>query len=176
MFEEVQEVLISEEEISNMVKELATRISRDYEGKELVLVGVLKGGFMFLADLARYITIPLDIEFISVSSYGSSTKSSGIVKLVKDVDIDISDKHVLLVEDIVDTGLTLKHLKELFKTKGSASVKVCSAFDKPSRRKVEIDIDYKGISIPDKFIVGYGLDYAGKYRNLPNVCILESLV
>jgi hypoxanthine phosphoribosyltransferase len=137
------------------------------------VVGVLKGCFIFLADLMREITIPADMDLIAVSSYGSSTKSSGVVRIIKDIDIDIAGKHVLIVEDLVDTGLTLNHLKELFRTRGPKSVKVCAAFDKPSRRKVNIEAEYKGIVVPDKFIVGYGLDYAGKYRNLPDVCTLK---
>lgn len=173
---DIEEILVSREEISNMVKNLGKRISEDYKGKELVLVGVLKGGFVFLSDLMREITIPVDMDFISVSSYGNSTKTSGVVRLIKDIDINITNKHVLIVEDLVDTGLTLKHLKELFNTRGPLSVKIAAALDKPSRRKVQIDIDYKGIEIPDKFVIGYGLDYAGKYRNLPDVCTLSPKV
>jgi hypoxanthine phosphoribosyltransferase len=173
MRKDIEEVLISKEEISIMVKNLADRISRDYEGKELVLIGVLKGGFIFLADLIREITIPCMVDFISVSSYGSSTSSSGVVRIIKDTDIDIKGKHVLLVEDIVDTGLTLNHLKDLFKTRGPADVRVCTAFNKEARRKVESIVEYIGIEVPDKFIVGYGLDYSEKYRNLPEVCELK---
>jgi hypoxanthine phosphoribosyltransferase len=152
-----------------MVKRLADCIAKDYCGKELVLIGVLKGGFVFLADLIREISIPCELDFISVSSYGHSTISSGIVRLIKDIDIDIKNKHVLFVEDIVDTGLTLNHLKELFQTREPQSIKICTAFDKPSRRKVDIRPEYRGIEIPDKFIVGYGLDYKEKYRNLADV-------
>jgi len=159
-----------------MVKRLGRQISEDYDGKELVLVGVLKGGFIFLADLMREITIPVDMDFISVSSYGASTRSSGVVRIIKDIDLDVVGKHVLIVEDLVDTGLTLRHLRDLFNTRGPKSVKICTAFDKPSRRKVEIEVEYKGIEVPDKFIVGYGLDYAGKYRNLPDVCTLREEV
>ncbi len=137
------------------------------------MVGVLKGGFVFLSDLMRELSIPVDLDLISVSSYGEATKSSGVVRIIKDIDINITGKHVLIVEDLVDTGLTLKHLKELFNTRGPLSVKICAALDKPSRRKVDIDIEYKGIEIPDKFVVGYGLDYAGKYRNFPDVCVLK---
>ncbi len=173
---DIEEILVSREEISNMVKKLGKRISEDYKGKELVLVGVLKGGFVFLSDLMREITIPVDMDFISVSSYGNSTKTSGVVRLIKDIDINITNKHVLIVEDLVDTGLTLKHLKELFNTRGPLSVKIATALDKPSRRKVQIEIDYKGMEIPDKFVIGYGLDYAGKYRNLPDVCTLSPKV
>ncbi len=169
----IERVLISKEELDRQVEQLGSRISKDYEGKELVIIGVLKGGFIFLADLARKITIPVDLDFISVSSYGDSSKSSGVVKIIKDVDINISGKHVLIVEDIIDTGLTLNHLVELLKTRGPLSVKICAALDKPSRRKAEVHVEYKGIEIPDEFVIGYGLDYVGKYRNLPEVCILK---
>jgi len=173
---DIKEVLVSREVLREKVRELGRKISSDYEGKELVLVGVLKGGFVFLADLMREITIPVDMDFISVSSYGESTKSSGVVRIIKDIDINVTNKHVLIVEDLVDTGLTLKHLKELFYTRGPSSVKICTALDKPSRRKVEIGVEYEGILIPDEFVVGYGLDYAGKYRNLPDVCTLHPKV
>lgn len=173
---DISRVIISKEEIAVMVKGLADKISQDYEGKELVLIGVLKGGFVFLADLMREITIPVVVDFISVSSYGTSTTSSGIVRIIKDVDIDIKNKHVLLVEDIIDTGLTINHLKELFQTRGPLSVNICTAFDKPSRRKVDVDSQYKGLELPDKFIVGYGLDFSEKYRNLPEICELKAEV
>jgi hypoxanthine phosphoribosyltransferase len=166
-------ILVSKEEIKEKTIELAQQISKDYAGKEIVLVGVLKGGFVFLADLMREITIPVDMDFIAVSSYGDSTSSSGVVRIIKDIDIDVTGKHVLIVEDLVDTGLTLSYIKELFNTRAPASVKICTALDKPSRRKVKIDVDYEGIIIPDEFVIGYGLDYKGKYRNLPDVCILE---
>jgi hypoxanthine phosphoribosyltransferase len=176
MIEDLEGVLVSSEIIQQKVKELGKKISKDYKGKELVLVGVLKGGFIFLADLMREITIPVDMDFISVSSYGSATKSSGVVRIIKDIDINVTGKHVLIVEDLVDSGLTLSHLKDLFKTRGPKSVKICTAFDKPSRRQIDIKIDYEGIIVPDEFIVGYGLDYAGKYRNLPEVCTLKPSV
>ena len=176
MMKDIEEVLVPREQIQEMVKRLGRQISEDYDGKELVLVGVLKGGFIFLADLMREITIPVDMDFISVSSYGASTRSSGVVRIIKDIDLDVVGKHVLIVEDLVDTGLTLRHLRDLFNTRGPKSVKICTAFDKPSRRKVEIEVEYKGIEVPDKFIVGYGLDYAGKYRNLPDVCTLREEV
>lgn len=169
----VERILVSKEQLDKQVEELGARISRDYEGQQLVIIGVLKGGFIFLADLARKITIPVDLDFMSVSSYGNSSKSSGIVKIIKDVDTDITGKHVLIVEDIIDTGLTLNHLVELLKTRGPLSVKVCAALDKPSRRKVDLKVDYKGIEIPDEFVIGYGLDYAGKYRNIQEVCVLK---
>ena len=173
MMGDIEEVLVSREQIKEMVAQLGKRISEDYEGTELVLVGVLKGGFVFLADLMRAITIPVDMDLIAVSSYGASTQSSGVVRIIKDMDMSVAGKHVLIVEDLVDTGLTLRHLKDLFNTRGPVSVKICTAFDKPSRRKVDIEIEYGGIVIPDKFIVGYGLDYVGKYRNLPEVCTLK---
>ncbi len=173
MMGDIEEILVSRQQIKDMVEKLGKRISADYAGTELVLVGVLKGGFVFLADLMREITIPLDMDLIAVSSYGASTKSSGVVRIIKDMDLNVEDKHVLIVEDLVDTGLTLNHLKELFNTRGPKSVKICTAFDKPSRRLVDINIEYGGIEVPDKFIVGYGLDYAGKYRNLPEVCTLK---
>jgi hypoxanthine phosphoribosyltransferase len=172
----IEEILVSREQIRERTIELGKRISEDYAGKELVLVGVLKGGFVFLADLMREITIPVDMDFMAVSSYGASSRSSGVVRIIKDIDINITNKHVLIVEDIVDTGLTLKHLKELLNTRGPASVKVCTALDKPSRRKVDIEVEYEAIIIPDKFVIGYGLDYAGKYRNLPDVCVLNARV
>jgi len=169
----IERVLISKEQLEKKVEELGKQISKDYEGKELVIIGVLKGGFIFLSDLARKITIPVDLDFMSVSSYGDSSKSSGVVKIIKDVDTNIDGKHVLIVEDIIDTGLTLNHLVELLKTRSPLSVKICAALDKPSRRKADVKIDYKGIEIPDEFVVGYGLDYAGKYRNIPEVCVLK---
>ncbi len=169
----VERVLVSKEQLDRQVEELGARISKDYQGQELVIIGVLKGGFIFLADLARKITIPVDLDFMSVSSYGNSSKSSGVVKIIKDVDTNITGKHVLIVEDIIDTGLTLNHLVELLKTRGPLSVKVCAALDKPSRRKVNLKVDYKGIEIPDEFVIGYGLDYAGKYRNIAEVCVLK---
>lgn len=163
------EAIVSKEAISAKVKEFGRQISQDYEGKELVLIGVLKGGFVFLADLVREITIPCVIDFISVSSYGSSTISSGTVKITKDLDTDIEGKHVVIVEDLVDTGLTLDYLVTLLATRKPADIKTCALLDKPTKRKINIKADYSGIEIPDMFVVGYGLDYAGKYRNLPEV-------
>ncbi len=166
-------VLVTKEQLEEKTAELAKAIERDYKGKELVLVGVLKGGFIFLADLVRKISMDVTIDFISVSSYGDSTQSSGVVRITKDIDSDITGKHILLVEDLIDTGLTLNYLKELFNTKGCASVKLAAILDKPDRRKVDLKVDYVGIQIPDEFVVGYGLDWAGKYRNLPEVCVVE---
>ena len=168
-------VLVTKEQLEEKTAELARAIERDYKGKELVLVGVLKGGFIFLADLVRKISMDVTIDFISVSSYGDSTQSSGVVRITKDIDSDITGKHILLVEDLIDTGLTLNYLKELFNTKGCASVKLAAILDKPDRRKVDLTVDYAGIQIPDEFVVGYGLDWAGKYRNLPEVCVVEEI-
>ena len=168
-------VLIGRDELRAKTEELAKRISRDYKGKDLLLVGVLKGGFIFLSDLCRAIDIPVNVDFISVSSYGNSTVSSGVVRIMKDIEYDITGKHILIVEDLIDTGLTLTYLKDLFAAKHCASVKICTILDKPSRRKVNLEVDYQGIIIPDKFVIGYGLDYAEKYRNLPDLCVLEEL-
>ena len=168
----VKEVLISREEIDRMVTGLADRITKDYQGREVVMIGILKGSFIFMSDLVRKIDLPMVNDFMSVSSYYGGTKSSGVVKIVKDLDNDIEGKHVIIVEDIVDSGLTLGHLKEMLLTRNPASLAVCAAFDKPDRRKVDIAAEYTGSQIPDEFIIGYGLDYDGKYRNLPDVCIL----
>ena len=166
-------VLVSREEIQQAVARIGAEITKDYEGKELFVIGVLKGGFMFMADLVREINLPLQLDFISVSSYGSSTKTSGVVRMIKDIDKPLDGKHLLIVEDIIDSGVTLKYLKEMFATRGPLSIKVCTIFDKPSRRKVEMKGDYVGIEIPDEFVIGYGLDYDGKYRNLPDLCVLR---
>lgn len=168
----IKDILIPKADIDKMCQRLGSQISQDYAGKEIVLIGVLKGAFVFMADLARCITAPVRIDFISVSSYGSGTRTSGVVRITKDLDSDITGKHIIVVEDIVDTGLTLKHLRELLSTRNPASIALCTAFDKPDRRKVEIRVEYIGMKIPDEFIVGYGLDYDGKYRNLPDVAIL----
>lgn len=167
------EVLVDREKIAEKVRELGRRISADYEGKDLLMVGVLKGAFVFLADLMREITIPVDMDMVSVSSYGNSRESSGVVRITKDIETGITGRHVLIVEDIIDTGLTLKHMIELLKTRGPESIKICAAFDKRERRKVDIKVDYEGILIPDEFVVGYGLDYAGRFRNLKDLCILK---
>ena len=163
------DVLVARDEIGSMVKNLAGRINSDYAGHELIVVGVLKGALTFMSDLMRELSMPVIVDFIIVSSYGIETQSSGVVLLRKDVDVDIGGKHVLIVEDLVDTGLTLKYLKELFWTKKPASLRICAAFDKPSRRKAPLEVEYAGISLGDSFIVGYGLDFAGLYRNLPDV-------
>lgn len=168
----VKEVLIPRTELDAMCRRLGQQISADYAGKEIILIAVLKGAYVFLADLARYITVPVRIDFMSMSSYGNRTRTSGVVKILKDVDQDISGCHVVIVEDIIDSGLTLNKLVEFLSTRNPASIELCTAFDKPSRRQVSIDVKYKGIEIPNEFVVGYGLDYSGEYRNLPDVCIL----
>ena len=173
MIKEIERVLISRQEIETKINELAKQISTDYAGKDLVLVGVLKGGFVTLADLMRQITIPIDMDLIAVSSYGSKTESSGVVRMVKDLDISIEKKHVLIIEDIIDSGLTLSYLVENLKTRHPLSVKICAFLNKPDRRKVGIKVDYTGFMIPDEFVVGYGLDYNNKYRQLADICILD---
>lgn len=164
------EVLIGAHDIQERVAALGQRITLDYQGKELVMVGILKGSFVFLADLARTIDLPLAVDFMAVSSYGMSTKSSGVVRIVKDLDYSLEGKHVLVVEDIVDTGLTLNYIYGHVKSRGAMSVKICSLLDKVSRRQVAVPVHYKGFEIPDEFVVGYGLDVGEKYRNLPAVC------
>lgn len=176
MNQDITEILLSEESIQNKVAELGNQISKDYAGKDLVVVGVLRGGFIFLADLVRAIDLPIAIDFISVSSYGSGTSSSGVVRFLKDLDEEISGRHVLVVEDIIDTGTTLKYLIENLKTRQPLSVRVCTLLSKPDRRKVELDVAYNGFIIPDHFVVGYGLDYSERYRNLPYIGVLDSKV
>ncbi|MBP5417345.1 MAG: hypoxanthine phosphoribosyltransferase [Clostridiales bacterium] len=171
--ERVSETLVSREEIEAAVTRLAKEISEDYKGKDLIVVGILKGAAVFLADLIRKIDCPMIMDFMQVSSYYNGTVSSGNVKIKKDLDYDISGKDVLIVEDIIDSGVTMQCLKRELFSRNPGSIRVVAAFDKPSRRTVDFKADYVGIEVPDKFIVGYGLDYAGKYRNLPDVCVLE---
>ncbi len=172
---EVSDVMISREEINAMVSRLAKRINQDYAGKEILFVGVLNGAFVFLADLVREIEVPCQIEFMKVSSYGAGTVSSGNVRIIQDITVDIEDKHVIIVEDIIDTGHTLHKLKPMFENRKPASIALCTAFDKVDRREVNLDIDYVGQVIPDEFIVGYGLDLDGYYRNLPDIRYMENL-
>jgi hypoxanthine phosphoribosyltransferase len=173
MKNDIAKILVNRDEIRKTVAKIGRQISEDYAGKDLLLVGVLKGAVVFMADLVREITIPVDMDFILVSSYGDSTESSGVVKILKDIDTNIKGRHVVIVEDLIDTGLTLAYLKRLMNTRGPESLAICTIFDKPSRKQVPIDIKYKGIEIPDEFVVGYGLDYAGLYRNLPDLCTLK---
>ncbi len=172
MSRKIERVLIPREKISEMVARVGAEISSDYEGRSILLIGVLKGAFIFMSDLVRCIRVPLQVDFMSVSSYGANTATSGIVRILKDLDTDITGRHVIIVEDIVDTGLTLQYLTELLTTRDPASIAICAAFDKPDRRKADIRVDYRGMTIPDEFIVGYGLDYAEDYRHLPDVCVL----
>ncbi|MBC7087378.1 MAG: hypoxanthine phosphoribosyltransferase [Tissierellales bacterium] len=169
----IKEILITEEEIKKRVKELGDEISKDYIGKEPVVLGILKGAVVFLSDLIREIKIPINIDFMAVSSYGKSSVSTGEVRIIKDLDYSVEDKDIIIVEDIIDTGLTLGYLKELLVKRGAKSVKICTLLDKPERRKIEIDVDYMGFKIPDEFIIGYGLDYNEKYRNYPFVASLK---
>ncbi len=166
-------VLLEEEKVDARIKELGEQISRDYAGRSVHLVCVLKGGTFFTCELAKRITVPVTLDFMSVSSYGNETVSSGVVRIVKDLDESITDKHVIVVEDIVDSGNTLSYLLTILKERGPASLALCTLLDKPERRVVDVAVDYTGFEIPDKFVVGYGLDYAQKYRNLPFVGVVE---
>lgn len=173
MKEDIQEVLFTNEVLIKKIKELAEQINKDYEGKELVVVGILKGSVIFAAELIKNITIKCEIDFMSVSSYGNATETSGVVRILKDLDNDIEGKHVLLVEDIVDTGTTLKYLLKYLKARKAESIEIVSLLNKPVRRKVDLDVKYIGFEVPDGFIVGFGIDYAEKYRNLPYIGILK---
>ena len=173
MQNDIARILVTEEELKVRIKELGEAITNQYKGKELLVVGILKGSSVFMSDLIRQIQMPLNIDFMIVSSYGNATESTGVVKIIKDIEQSISDKHVLIVEDIIDSGLTLKYLTEMLQTRKPASIKLCTLLDKPAGRKVEVDVDYVGFEMPDEFIVGYGIDYAEGYRNLPYVGILK---
>ena len=170
------EVLFTEEEIKAKILELGKQISQDYAGKEILVIGILKGAFIFMADLVRQIDLPLRIDFMDVSSYGASTVSSGEVRIMKDLDDSIEGKHILVIEDIIDTGLTLNYIKEILAQRGPQSLKICCLLDKPSRRKSSIHPDYVGFTIEDHFVVGLGLDYAQRYRNYPAIGILNPAV
>lgn len=167
------EVLLSEEKVDARICELGEQISRDYAGKCVHLIGILKGGSFFMCELAKRITVPVTIDFMSVSSYGTETQSGGIVKVLKDLDQPIIGKNVIVVEDIIDTGRTLSYLLELIRSKGAEDVKLCALLDKPDRRVVDVGADYTGFQIPDEFVVGYGMDYAEKYRNLPYIGMVK---
>lgn len=168
----VQKVLLSKEEIAEKIALLGEQISRDYAGKEIFLICVLKGAVIFLADLMRQLKVPVQVDFMAVSSYGAATESSGVVRIMKDLDGSIEGKHCLIVEDIIDSGLTLKYLKENLQSRQPASLKIVTLLDKPERRRVEITPDYCGFQIPDEFVVGYGLDFAEQYRSLADICVL----
>lgn len=168
-------VLISEEELKKRIKELGETITKDYEGKEIHLICVLKGAVMFMVDLSKEIHIPLTMDFMAVSSYGNETSSSGVVKIVKDLDENIEGKDVLIVEDIIDSGRTLSYLVQILKDRSPSSIKICTLLDKPERRMAKVDVDYVGFSVPDYFVLGYGLDYMQKYRNLPYIAMKEDI-
>ncbi len=168
----LDEVLISKEEIQEKVEELAGLISIDYAGKKPLLVGVLKGAVIFLADLLRHLKVEVEMDFMAVSSYGASTKSSGVVRILKDLEASIEGRHVIIVEDIIDTGLTLSYLADNLSSRGTASLKIITLLDKPEKRKAAITVDYCGFKIPDKFVVGYGLDFNEQYRYLPEIWVL----
>lgn len=167
-------VLLSEDEVSKRISEVAAQISRDYQGKEIHLICILKGGVFFTCELAKRLELPVTLDFMSVSSYGNDTKSSGVVRIVKDLDEPLAGKDVLIVEDIIDSGRTLSYLIEVLKQRGPESIRLCTLLDKPERRvKKQVTVDYTCFTIPDEFVVGYGLDYAQKYRNLPYIGVVE---
>ncbi|HHY90402.1 MAG TPA: hypoxanthine phosphoribosyltransferase [Clostridiales bacterium] len=173
MQQDIAKILFTEEEIAKKVEELGNQITKDYQDKDLVLIGILKGANIFIGDLMRKIRIPITLDFMAVSSYGLSTESSGIVKIIKDLERSIEGKDVLIVEDLIDTGLTLNYIYKNLLSRKPKSLKICTLLDKPDRRKVDIKVDYKGFDVPDEFIIGYGIDYAEKYRNLPYVAVLK---
>lgn len=173
LVDDVEEVLIPEEVLRDRIRELGRRIDHEYDSREPLLVGILTGAFVFVSDLLRAITIPCHVDFMATSSYGSSTESSGIVRILKDINQSIEGRHVLIVDDIIDTGLTMDYLLETLKARYPASLRVCALLDKTPRRLRAVPIDFRGFEIPDKFVIGYGLDYAGRYRNLPFVGVLK---
>ena len=173
MKDDIKKVLLSEEELHTRVAELGAQLSRDYEGKNLLMVSVLKGSVVFMADLMRAISQPAEIDFMVVSSYGSGVKSSGVVKIVKDLDINLEGKDILIVEDILDSGMTLDYIKGMLFDRNPASIRICTLLDKPARRKADLQADYVGFTVPDEFVVGYGLDYDERYRNLPYIGVLK---
>jgi hypoxanthine phosphoribosyltransferase len=171
--QEVGEILVQSDDLAHRVRELAAEVSRDYQGRDLFLVGVLKGAVFFLSDLMRHLEVPCEVDFMAVSSYGSSTDSSGIVRILKDLDAPIEGREVLIVEDIVDSGLTLSYLLRTLRARNPASLEVCALLTKPERRKVELPIKYVGFEIPNRFAIGYGLDHGERFRNLPYVAVLR---
>ncbi len=173
MMPDVKEVLIPSSEIQDKVRELGERVTEDYRGEKPLLIGVLRGAVVVMGDLMRNIDLQCEIDFMDISSYGSGTSSSGVVRILKDLEEDITDRHVLIVEDIIDTGLTLSYLLRSLLARKPASLQICALLSKPSRRRVDLDVKYLGFEVPDEFVVGYGLDYAGAYRNLPDICILK---
>lgn len=176
MKNDIQKVLFSEQQLADKVAELGARISADYAGKDPLIVSVLKGSYVFMADLTRRISIPCNVDFMAVSSYGAGTKTTGEVQIIKDIGSKIDGRHLIIVEDILDSGVTLSFLMKVLKARGAASIRLCTLLSKPERRKVDVPVDYLGFEIPDAFVVGYGLDYAEKYRNLPYIGILKPSV
>jgi hypoxanthine phosphoribosyltransferase len=172
----VSEVLIEEDALARRITELADEVSSDYVDRDLLLIGVLKGAVFFMADLMRQITVPCEVDFMAISSYGGSTDSSGVVRILKDLDINIRDRDVLVVEDIIDSGLTLQYLMRNLRSREPASLEVCALMTKPARREIEIPVRYVGFEIPNRFVIGYGLDFAERYRNLPYVGVLNERV
>ncbi|HHU50027.1 MAG TPA: hypoxanthine phosphoribosyltransferase [Clostridiales bacterium] len=173
MLDKVEKILIDEEKLRNRIREMGRQITEDYRGKDLIVICILKGAILFTSDLVKEIKLPLSIDFMAVSSYGTSTKSSGVVRILKDLDEEIEGRHVLIVEDIVDSGLTLNYLTENLLSRKPASLKICCCLDKPERRMAPVKVNYVGFNIPDEFVIGYGLDYAEKYRNLPFIGVLS---
>ena len=173
MHKDVEKILLNEEQIAEICKKLGKQITEDYKGKDLLAVGILKGSILFFADVIRNVDIDLNIDFMVVSSYGAGATTSGMVQILKDISVDITNRDLLIVEDIVDTGVTLFNVKNVLLERGAASVKICTFLDKPSRRTADITADYIGAVVPDEFVVGYGLDYAEKYRNLPYLGVLK---
>lgn len=173
LYDDVAEVLISEEQIQRRVAELGARICRDFAGEQILVIAVLKGALLFLADLMRHIDLPLAVDFLAVSSYGAGTASSGVVRILKDLDETITNRHVIIVEDIVDSGRTLDYLLRMLRQRNPATLHVCTLLDKLDRREIEVPIDYVGFEVPDAFVVGYGLDYAEHYRQLPFIGVLK---
>ncbi len=169
----VSEVLVDRESLADRIAELGEEISEDYEGRDLLLVGVLKGAVFFMADLMRHVTVPCEVDFMAISSYGAATDSSGVVRILKDLDINIRDRHVLVVEDIIDSGLTLSYLVRNLSAREPASLEICALLTKPARREIEVPVRYVGFEIPNRFVIGYGLDFAERYRNLPYVGVLN---
>lgn len=176
MHDDIEEILISEAALQRRIAELAAIVNEEYRGKDLLLLGILKGAVMFMVDLSRHLHIPLDMDFMAISSYGNTTESSGVVRILKDLDASIEGKHVLIVEDIIDTGLTLRYLMQSLERRNPASLRVCALLDKEKTREKVVEPAYVGFRIPDRFVVGYGLDYSQKYRNLPYIGVLKPSV
>jgi hypoxanthine phosphoribosyltransferase len=173
MMPDVKEVLITSQEIEDKVREIGARITEDYKGEKPLLIGILRGAVVIMSDLMRNIDLQCELDFMDISSYGTGTSSSGVVRILKDLEEDITDRHVLIVEDIIDTGLTLSYLMRSLQARKPASLEICALLSKPSRRRADLNVRYLGFEVPDEFVVGYGLDYAGAYRNLPDICVLK---